>query len=311
MEDKIKVSGIYCYENLTDGKRYTGQAQDISAREKAHSFRLKSDKCKDSKYFKNAWNLYGAENFKFYVVEECAIELLNEREIFWIKELHSHFTEWGYNISWGGGNFNRGLKASDETRKMMSESRMGHVVTEETKMRISKANMGHIVTEKTRKKLSESTSGENNHNFGKTGKDTSQFGKHRTAEANQKRSESMSGENNPMWGKTGSSHPKFGKHLSEESKQRQSEANTGEKNPMFGEHHSEEWKQKKSEAMSSENNPMFGKSGKDSPNFGKHHTKDAKEKMSDAWTEEMRKKQSEIKRTYWKNKKEQNNKQNS
>ena len=150
-------SGIYCFENLIDGKRYTGQGQILKRRRTTHFRDLKNNK--DSEYFQIAWNEVGKENFKLWIVEECSIELLNEREIYWIKELHSHISDWGYNKTWGGQCV-RGHKHSDETKQKIKEAQSGknHYLwgkrhSPETIQKI-KDNMPDL-------------SGENNHNFGK------------------------------------------------------------------------------------------------------------------------------------------------
>ena len=113
-------SGIYCFENLLDGKKYTGQGQVLKKRRQTHFGLLEHNK--DSEYFQEAWNKDGKENFRLYIVEECSIELLNEKEVYWIAKLHSHVSDWGYNISWGGGAFFRGRHHSPETIQKMKDN---------------------------------------------------------------------------------------------------------------------------------------------------------------------------------------------
>lgn len=47
-----------------------------------------------------AMNKYGQDNFSIEVVEECPIELLSNREVYWINFYHSY--ENGYNATLGG-----------------------------------------------------------------------------------------------------------------------------------------------------------------------------------------------------------------
>ena len=78
-----------------------------------------------------------------------------------------------------------GKKLSEKTKKKMSESKRGHIVTEETKRKIgernkekirseeikrklSEAHKGNILTDTTKRKISKATKGENNPMFGKT-----------------------------------------------------------------------------------------------------------------------------------------------
>lgn len=47
-----------------------------------------------------AMNKYGIDNFIFSILEECPVEKLDEREIFWISQLNSYLK--GYNMTRGG-----------------------------------------------------------------------------------------------------------------------------------------------------------------------------------------------------------------
>ena len=58
-------------------------------------------------HLQHAWNKYGEDNFEFSIIEECDIELLDEREIFWIDKLKSYYKLNGYNITLGGGGFRK------------------------------------------------------------------------------------------------------------------------------------------------------------------------------------------------------------
>lgn len=159
-----KISGIYCIENLINNKKYIGQSKHLHQRWLIHYFDLKNNL--DSKHLQNSWNKYGGENFKFYVLVNCPIEDLDELEIFYIKELHSHESEHGYNLNFGG-NSNRGLRVTDEFRKKMSiivgrgenHANFGKHWSEEIREKMSKAKIGKTATMETRKKLSEMRKG--------------------------------------------------------------------------------------------------------------------------------------------------------
>lgn len=58
---------------------------------------------KTCRYFYNAIKKYGFENFKAEVIEECADDKLNEREVYWIKYYNTLVPN-GYNITEGGTN---------------------------------------------------------------------------------------------------------------------------------------------------------------------------------------------------------------
>jgi len=151
-----------------------------------------------------AWEKYGAENFEITTITECKIEELHELEKYYIKELHSHMSEWGYNISWGGDSPMRGRKQSDEARKKISDAgkgnkyRLGTTASDETRKKMSESkkgnrnSVGKIPSDETRKKLSIATSGENNHNFGKSMSDET---KKKLSESQKKRWEKLRNEN--------------------------------------------------------------------------------------------------------------------
>ena len=48
-----------------------------------------------------------------------------------------------------------GVKRSEETRRKIGEAQKGHLVSEETKRKISEAHKGHLVSDETKRKMSE------------------------------------------------------------------------------------------------------------------------------------------------------------
>ena len=96
---------IYLITNTINGKYYVGQTvNSIQTRWSQH-------KCEAKRgipdvYFIRALKKYGPENFIVEELEECADELLNEREIYYIKKYDSNNNNKGYNSTIGGeGNF--------------------------------------------------------------------------------------------------------------------------------------------------------------------------------------------------------------
>lgn len=96
---KEKICGIYCIENLVNNKKYIGQSVDIYSRWYAHKSKLYGNKHENT-HLQNSWNNYGEKYFHFYIVELCDKELLNEREIYWIKHYNTFYD--GYNETFGG-----------------------------------------------------------------------------------------------------------------------------------------------------------------------------------------------------------------
>ena len=93
-----KISGIYCFINKINGKKYIGQAQDIYDRKKQHKYRafIKGDSGYRSA-FHSALRKYGWDNFDFYILQECKIKDLDRKEEHWIRKLNT-LTPNGYNI---------------------------------------------------------------------------------------------------------------------------------------------------------------------------------------------------------------------
>lgn len=175
----VTVTGvIYKITNNINGKLYVGQTrQKLNNRIKGH---------KHSKVQRGvdvAIAKYGWENFSVAVIEECPLESLGEREIFWIAELNSKAPN-GYNLTDGGEGL---VNPSEETRAKMSANRpdisgeknpnYGKKTPPEVCAKISASNKGKTKGKK-RKPLSEEhkakvsanhtdVSGEKNPNYGK------------------------------------------------------------------------------------------------------------------------------------------------
>ena len=91
---------IYKITNKINQKIYIGQtAKTIEERFQEHIIDAKKQNIKNRPLYK-AFNKYGIENFSIELIEECANEILSEREIYWIKYFNSYHN--GYNATLGG-----------------------------------------------------------------------------------------------------------------------------------------------------------------------------------------------------------------
>jgi len=166
----MKKSGIYCIENLKNGKRYIGQSIDLEKRKKKH-FRMLKGNYHDNTHLQNSYNKYGEKNFKFRILLYCEpFELTKHEQIF----VDYYTPELLYNVRLECVDSNQGITLSEKIRKKMSEAKHGKKrkpFSEETIRKMSKAKRGenHPMWEKhhskeIKEKISNALSGEKGSN---------------------------------------------------------------------------------------------------------------------------------------------------
>jgi group I intron endonuclease len=120
-----------------NGKRYIGCAVDIRRRIIRHFSELKQHFHTNS-VLQRAYDKYGRENFKDYVIQELKKDedILECMEIYWIAYHNSYVGDGGgYNLTRGGyGPLGRIM--SEESKKKLSESKKGLHPTEETRQKL-------------------------------------------------------------------------------------------------------------------------------------------------------------------------------
>ena len=161
---------IYCYTNKTNNKKYIGQTTE-------KNYKRRHNQHKDGSRhacpkFSNAIKGYGYDNFELTILESgiANIEILNEREMYWIEALDS-FGKNGYNLTKGGGGcLGRKRSAESIAKQSGANSCMyGKPKSETTKKLLSEAGKkrvgslnafhGKHHTEETRKFISENNKG--------------------------------------------------------------------------------------------------------------------------------------------------------
>lgn len=90
--------GIYKITNQLNGKIYIGQSNDIIRR--WNYYKNPPNSLGYKSLIIAAIQKYGIDNFKFEVIEECSVEELNVKEIYWIAFYDSYNN--GYNLTRGG-----------------------------------------------------------------------------------------------------------------------------------------------------------------------------------------------------------------
>jgi len=134
-------SGIYIIKNIKNGKVYIGKGVNIHARWSKHKRLLKANKHYNI-HLQRSWNKYGASKFKFFVLEYCTEEQLNEREKHYISIYKSKGLV--YNLTDGG------------------EGMLGNIPTLETRMKLSVKNKGRKrgpLSDEHRRKIGEANKG--------------------------------------------------------------------------------------------------------------------------------------------------------
>jgi len=128
--------GIYKITSPSN-KVYIGQSVDLKTRFRKYKYL----NCKRQTHLYNSFVKYGYENYVFEILEECSLDQLNKREIYW--GLHYNVLgEMGLNCKLGDANG----KCSEETKKKIGKGNKNKIMSEEARNNISKSLKGRQVT---------------------------------------------------------------------------------------------------------------------------------------------------------------------
>lgn len=144
----IDKPGVYAIVNLENGKHYIGSTRSLKKRSKEHAYDLSSER-HSSRILQNAWNKYGADAFRFDIIEvvEDVKEVLLEREQFWIDQTIPY-----YNVA-RKAHSRAGIKCSEETIQKIREAKQN--ISDETREKIGAASRAMWEDEELRQKLVE------------------------------------------------------------------------------------------------------------------------------------------------------------
>ena len=184
---------IYCYTNLTNGKKYIGQTiKTLKHRHLQHINESKNKKMKMYNYhIHRAFRKHGLDNFSLEIlVMNCQnYDKLNQYETFYIKRFKTLSIQNGYNMCEGGKNCNKiacktedeikeirrkqsnslkgekhplyGTKLSEETKRKISESEKGKKISKESIQKAIESRKGYRHSEETKEKIRNSNLGKN------------------------------------------------------------------------------------------------------------------------------------------------------
>lgn len=199
----MKISGIYKIQSKIKPERiYIGSAINIGKRWVMHLSHLRRN-IHHSKKLQRHFNKYGEVDFDFVILLGCDKEDLIKTEQYFIDSYKPYFNNCQFAYS------KLGQKASDETKKKISESNKGkhsfkhsdewnrnnsesrkgkpawnkgikgNRLSEETKKKMSESRIGHVISEETRLKISKANKGYKNTPEQKEAQSKRQLGKKR------------------------------------------------------------------------------------------------------------------------------------
>ena len=151
----MSICGIYGILNVVSHRWYVGQTRDVTERRATH-FKHLADNKHHNDILQFSHNKHGRCAFIFVLLERSNVDSLNEREVFWIKELSAFVSDGGYNLTTGG---DCKQTVSGSTRIKSSLSHKGKTLSEEQKRKIGDASRGKRHSKESKRKISEANKG--------------------------------------------------------------------------------------------------------------------------------------------------------
>lgn len=132
--------GVYEILHWNSNRRYVGSSQEVEKRLYLHVVMLRTGK-HHCQFLQRVWNKYPEEQFEFFLLEECHLDVLVEREQLHMDSASRYEL---MNTKKGAGANWRGLKHSDESKRKMSEAAKRSAATPEQRlMRSERAKRQH------------------------------------------------------------------------------------------------------------------------------------------------------------------------
>lgn len=144
---------VYKLTNTTTGEFYIGSTNDFDKRVRQHLYRLRNNKQANPK-LQNSFNKYGESSFEFSVVEVLEnTDHQLEREQYWLNTLKPTF-----NIIKNAGEIHYPTPTKEVGQKI-SAANTGKKRPLSAIIRTAEANRGRVASEETRRKISEARLG--------------------------------------------------------------------------------------------------------------------------------------------------------
>jgi len=246
---------IYKITNIINNKIYIGKTtKNLYERKKVH---IRNAKIGRRSILYSAIRKHGVENFIFEILEKLetsSVEVLNERETYYIKLLNSHYENGeGYNMTFGGdGGFNKGTENLIKTAKDRKGKTYIEIYGEEKAIEIISKKKQHSSDKKDKNYIEI-------------------YGEEKAIEVINKKSKSLKSkwvedinfrlkmtEINKNKAKSGKDHPFYGKTHTKETKKKISEKRKGKTyEDVMSLETSKRIKAKKSEQYKGSGNPFY------------------------------------------------------
>lgn len=90
------MTGVYGIICLANRRLYIGQSKNIYKRFSNHKYKLRKN-IHQNPGLQKAWNKYGDEYFKLFLIEETTLKKIFKREAWWIDTLKTFNPSIGFN----------------------------------------------------------------------------------------------------------------------------------------------------------------------------------------------------------------------
>lgn len=139
-----KYSGVYIIYNLNNNKYYIGSSQNIYKRYKRHYNDLINGNHYNV-YLQRSYNkIFDKDKFLFLVLEQVEnIDMLINREQYWLDKTQCHDSSIGYNINPIAGRPPH-LAITEETRIKLKNSHLNKKASEQTKKKMSESRKKYV-----------------------------------------------------------------------------------------------------------------------------------------------------------------------